>query len=54
MASSLFVVCRLSIIPELVNKNPIGERHSVNTVGMNIFQMVAPAVGGFLIDKVEF
>ena len=54
MASSLLWSARLSIIPELVNKTQLANATALNTVGMNIFQMIAPAVGGFLIDKVNF
>ena len=54
MASSLLWSARLSIIPELVNKTQLANTTALNTVGMNIFQMIAPAVGGFLIDKVNF
>ncbi len=54
MTSSLLWSARLSIIPELVNKEKVANATALNTIGMNIFQMLSPAAGGFLIDKINF
>ena len=54
MTSSLSWSSRLAIIPELVSKANVANATALNTIGINIFQFVAPAFGGFLIDKINF
>jgi len=41
---------RQSIIPELVGREQIMNAISLNTLGMSVFQLVGPAVAGYLID----
>jgi MFS family permease len=54
MTSSLSWSSRLAIIPELVSKANVANATALNTIGINIFQFAAPALGGFLIDKINF
>jgi MFS family permease len=54
MANALLGPLRQAIIPELVNKDNVGNATALNVIGMNIFQLVSPAFGGFLVDKVNF
>jgi MFS transporter, DHA1 family, staphyloferrin A biosynthesis exporter len=45
---------RQSIIPELVSRKELMNAVSLNTMGMNIFRLISPAVAGLLIDKISF
>lgn len=48
--NALILPARQAIIPELVNKEQVMNAISLNNSGMNIFQFISPAIGGFLID----
>ena len=54
MSGTLLWSARASIVPELISKDRVANATSLTTIGLNIFQLVAPACGGFLIDKVNF
>ena len=41
---------RQAIIPELVGREQIMNAISLNTLGMSLFQLIGPAVAGYLID----
>jgi MFS family permease len=53
-SGALLWSARSSIVPELVNKETVPNATSLSTIGLNIFQLVSPAAGGFLIDRVNF
>jgi MFS family permease len=53
-SGALLWSARSSIVPELVSRDRVGNATSLTTIGLNIFQLVAPAGAGFLIDKVDF
>jgi MFS family permease len=48
------VPARQSLIPELVDRAHLMNAISLNTMGMNLFRLVSPAIAGFLIDAVSF
>ncbi len=50
----LMLPSRQSIIPEIVNKEHVLNAVSINTLGMNVLTLVAPAVAGFMIDSFSF
>ena len=54
ISNALLYPARQAIILELVNKDKVANAVALNTIGQNICQMVAPTLGGFLIDKVNF
>ena len=54
MSGALMWSARAAIIPELVGREGVANATSLTTIGLNICQLVAPACGGFLIDKVNF
>jgi MFS family permease len=43
-----------AIIPELVPKEQVMNAVALSMMGMNVFQLAAPAVAGFLIDAISF
>ena len=43
-----------AIIPEIVEKEELMNAVAVNSVGVNILNLMAPAVAGFLIDTFDF
>jgi predicted MFS family arabinose efflux permease len=54
IAAAFSMPARQSIIPELVGRGELMNAVSLNTMGLNIFRLVSPAVAGFLIDAVNF
>jgi len=54
MTGALLWSARMAMVPELVNRDKVANATSLTTIGMNIFQLIAPACGGYLIDKVNF
>jgi MFS family permease len=54
MTGALLWSARLAMVPELVGRDKVANATSLTTIGMNVFQLVAPACGGYLIDKVNF
>ncbi len=45
---------RMAIIPEIVNHEKVTNAVALNTLGMNVMSLLAPAAAGFLIDSVGF
>jgi MFS family permease len=54
VSGALLWSARSAIVPELVSKDGVANATSLTTIGLNVFQLVAPACGGFLIDKINF
>ena len=54
ISGALLWSARSAILAELVNKDGVSNATSLATIGLNIFQLIAPAFAGFLIDKVNF
>jgi MFS transporter, DHA1 family, staphyloferrin A biosynthesis exporter len=54
IVAGLMLPARQAIIPELVSKNQTMNAVSLNTLGMNVLSLLAPAVAGFLIDGAGF
>ena len=50
----LMLPARQSIIPEIVSKEQAMNAVALNTLGMNIMSLAAPAVAGFMIDAFDF
>ena len=50
----LMMPSRQAIIPEIVNEDQLMNAISLNTMGMNVLQLVAPALAGFLVDASGF
>ncbi len=50
----LMMPTRQAIIPEIVGEEQVMNAVSLNNLGMNAFQFVAPALAGFLIDAFDF
>ena len=44
----------MAIIPEIVSRERVMNAISLSTVGQNVFRLVGPALGGFLIDAYGF
>ena len=53
MSGALLWSARSAIVPELVSKERVANATSLTTIGLNTFQLVAPAFAGFLIDKIN-
>jgi MFS family permease len=53
MSGTLLWSARSAIVPELVSKERVANATSLTTIGLNTFQLVAPAFAGFLIDKIN-
>ena len=53
MSGTLLWSARAAMIPELVGRDGVANATSLTTIGLNIFQLVAPACAGFLIDKIN-
>jgi MFS family permease len=51
---ALMMPARQAIIPELVSNEQVMNAIALNATGMSIFQLVAPAVSGFLVDAIDF
>lgn len=45
---------RQAIVPEIVSKEQVMNATSLTNMGMNVFQLIAPALAGFLIDAFNF
>ncbi len=45
---------RQALIPEIVNSDQLMNAISLNTMGMNLLQITAPAVAGFLVEAFDF
>ncbi|MFA5309897.1 MAG: MFS transporter [Dehalococcoidales bacterium] len=52
--SAVSVPARQAIIPELVGKETVMNALALNTMGTNIFRLIALALSGFLIDSIGF
>jgi MFS family permease len=50
----LMMPSRQAIIPEIVSEDQLMNAVSLNTMGMNVLQLVAPALAGFLVDASGF
>jgi len=50
----LMMPARQSIIPELVTKDHAMNAVALNTLGMNVLSLAAPAAAGFLVDAFDF
>jgi MFS family permease len=50
----LMMPSRQSIIPEIVSRGQLMNAVALNTLGMNVFRLLAPAAAGFLIDAFNF
>ena len=50
----LMVPSRQAIIPEIVSEEQLMNAVALNTLGMNILRLMAPAATGFLIDAFDF
>jgi MFS family permease len=51
---ALAMPSRQAIIPELVRRDQIMNAVSLNTLGMSFFQLVGPAIAGFVIDRAGY
>ncbi len=47
---ALAMPSRQAIIPELVNREQLMNAISLNTLGMSFFQLVGPAIAGYIVD----
>ena len=45
---------RQAIVPEIVSEDQLMNAISLNTMGMNVLQLFAPALAGFLVDAFNF
>jgi MFS family permease len=50
----LMMPARQAIIPEIVSREQVMNAVALNTLGMNVLRLLAPAVAGFLIDAYDF
>jgi MFS family permease len=50
----LMMPARQAIIPELVTREQTMNAVALNTLGMNVLSLVAPAAAGFLVDAYDF
>ncbi len=50
----LMMPARQAIIPELVSKEQTMNAVALNTLGMNVLSLAAPAAAGFLVDAFDF
>jgi MFS family permease len=50
----LMMPSRQAILPELVGEEDLMNAISLNTMGMNLFRLFAPALSGVLIDSIGF
>lgn len=50
MVMAMSMPSRMAIIPELVEREQIMNAVSLNTLGMSFFQLIGPAVAGYVID----
>jgi len=54
VAMALMMPARQAIILELVGRERLMNAAAISSVGMSIFQVVIPVVGGVLIDAIDF
>jgi predicted MFS family arabinose efflux permease len=52
--AALAIPARQAIIPELLNIELVMNALALNTMGTNVFRLVAPAIAGLLIDTTGF
>jgi MFS transporter, DHA1 family, staphyloferrin A biosynthesis exporter len=52
--NAVMMPARQAMIPSLVSKEQVMNAVSINSMGQSVFQLVAPAVAGFLIDAINF
>jgi MFS family permease len=50
----LMMPSRQALLPEIVSEDQLMNAVSLNTMGMNVLQLVAPALAGFLVDASGF
>ena len=50
----LMMPARQAIIPEIVTREQVMNAVALNTLGMNVLRLLAPALAGFLIDAFDF
>ena len=50
----LMIPSRQAIIPEIVGEEQLMNAVALNSLGMNLFRLMAPAAAGFLIDAFDF
>ena len=50
----LMIPSRQAIIPEIVGEAQLMNAVALNTLGLNVLRLIAPAVAGFLIDAFDF
>jgi MFS family permease len=48
------IPARQAILPEIVDKELVMNALALNTMGMNVFRLVSPALAGFFIDSIGF
>lgn len=53
-AMGMTMPSRQALIPEIVKADQLMNAISLNTMGMNLLQIMAPAVAGFLVEAFEF
>jgi MFS transporter, DHA1 family, staphyloferrin A biosynthesis exporter len=54
IVAGMMLPARQAIIPEIVSRGQIMNAVSLNTLGMNVLGLIAPAAAGFLIDGAGF
>jgi predicted MFS family arabinose efflux permease len=54
VVAAIAIPARQAIIPELVGRDIVMNALALNTMGTNIFRLIAPAIAGFLIDSIGF
>ena len=54
IVAGMMLPARQAIIPEIVSRGQIMNAVSLNTLGMNVLGLIAPAAAGFLIDGMGF
>ncbi len=50
----LMIPSRQAIIPEIVSEEQLMNAISLDSLGQNVFRLMAPAISGFLIDAFDF
>jgi MFS family permease len=50
----IMMPARQAIIPDIVSREQLMNAVALNTLGMNVLRLIAPAVAGFLIDGFDF
>jgi predicted MFS family arabinose efflux permease len=52
--NAIAIPARQAIIPQLVGVEMVMNALALNTMGTNVFRLIAPAAAGFLIDIIDF